>query len=117
MNAGQSILDLIPVFGDKVGHGDLCIGICLGRYCIQSEGDERLLDFGDAFACHEHHPAQWLTDNAVQSDKYGEGDESPEAAGHRVDTFLAVKLLSLFIQFLLISLMSLLELLQLGLQT
>ena len=71
---------------------------------------------GDNVGAREHHARDRLADDAVQGDQDREGDQRPQAAGHRVDALLAVELLHLGVELLGVALMLFLQLLDARLQ-
>ena len=94
---------------DQVGDLDLLIGgLCLCD--IARVGRDPVGQLRDGVRAQAHHLRQRLTNNAVERDQDRERDQAPEAAGHRVDLLFPVELGHLFIELLLVSLVSALKL-------
>ena len=95
---------------DQVGDLDLLIGgLCLRD--IARVGRDPVGQLRDGVRAQAHHLRQRLTDNAVERDQDDrEGDQRPQAAGHRVDLLFPIELGHLFIELLLVSLVPALKL-------
>ena len=87
-----------PVLVDELGQIDLLIGgrLPAGRGFV-AEARGKVGDLADDIRVDVHQKAQRRADDVVQGDEDGEGDERPQAAGHRVHTLARVELCHLLL--------------------
>ena len=100
---------------DELGQVDLLVGsgltACAGGI---SQGHGQLGDALDDLVGQGHEVAQGGTDDIVQRDEDGEGQEGPQTAGHGVDTLAGVEVGDLLLLTLLVVGVLLLDLLHLA---
>ena len=75
---------------DEVGQIDLLIGVVGGRRRI-AQRHRQIGNLGNDLVGQVHEEPQRGTDDIVQGDQDGEGQEGPQAAGHGVDALLGVQ--------------------------
>ena len=97
-----------------IGDGHLGIGVRLGGGGVVAELRHDVGERRDMLLRELHQRDERLTDHGVEDDDDRERDQRPQTAGHRVDLGFLVELGDLFLIFLLVGGVPLLQLLHAG---
>ena len=106
--------DLGKVLMQHVGDGHLGIGVRLGRGGVVAELGDNVGQRRDVLLRELHQRDERLTNDRIEDDDDREGDQRPQAAGHRVDLGFLIELGDLFLILLLVGGVALLQLLHAG---
>ena len=106
--------DIGKVLVQHVGDGHLGIDVRLGGSGVVAEPGHNVRERCDILLGELHQRNERLTNHGVEDDDDREGDQRPQAAGHRVDLGFLIELGDLFLILLLVGGVTLLQLLHAG---
>ena len=106
--------DIGKVLVQHIGDGHLRVGVRLGGGGVVAELGDDVGQNVNVLLRELHQRNERLTNHRVEDDDDREGNQRPQAAGHRVDLGFLIELGDLFLIFLLIGGVALLQLLHAG---
>ena len=98
-SVGITVRELREILGDEAGKADLFIALAHG-IGIVAEGGGEGGDLRHNVGLEQHEAAEGLTNDGIERDENGEGQETPEASAHGVHALLGIEHLHLFVHAL-----------------